>query len=338
MLKVRIHKMKNGRVQTCFLDPKTGKKKRNQFDSLREAKDKQTELERRFATIGISAFSNERVATLMKLHLDKVPSSKVTRNKKFFRAFMEKFGSFRISQLTKGDLHAFFWEYKEKYDLSEKTLTCFKIYLLHFTYFLVNENIVTTNPLLGIKFKKNVPARRPRVVLSTEEVETLIQNVRTFSPTVLYPFIYTLAHTGARKGEILKLKREHIDFKTGLINLLQTKNGSDRGVKMVPKLMEFLKTHLASHKSEFVFVNAKGEQFGREQLARAINRFKHHFPMEKNWTLHALRHSLAHNFLKAGGEMYQVQAILGHKHIGTTVDTYGQIAAQDIDRPSPYNF
>lgn len=34
--------------------------------------------------------------------------------------------------------------------------------------------------------------------------------------------------------------------------------------------------------------------------------------------------------------MYQLQAILGHRNIGTTVDLYGQIKAQDIDNPSPY--
>ena len=34
--------------------------------------------------------------------------------------------------------------------------------------------------------------------------------------------------------------------------------------------------------------------------------------------------------------MYQVQAILGHRGIQTTVDLYGQLQAQDIENPSPY--
>ncbi len=338
MLKIRIHKLKNGRFQTCFLDPKTGKKKRHQVDTLKEAKDMQRNLELRFKTLGISAFNTERIAQLMSFHLEKIPSSKVDKNKRFFRAFMDHFGSYRVCEVTKGDLHAWLIKYKDGNDMSEKSMNGFRTYLNHFFHFLVNENILTSNPLNGVKFRNNVPMRRPRVVLSAEEIQKLLENAKIFSPTVLYPYLYALAHTGARRSELTKLKREDVDFKMGLINLRQTKNGSDRGVKMVPQLLDFMKNHLASHTSEFAFPNARGEKFGQSQIKRLIQSFKHHFPMEKNWHLHGLRHSLAFNFLKAGGEMYQVQAILGHKHIGTTVDIYGQISAQDVDRPSPYNF
>lgn len=34
--------------------------------------------------------------------------------------------------------------------------------------------------------------------------------------------------------------------------------------------------------------------------------------------------------------MYQLQAILGHRSIDVTVDTYGQIGAQDIENACPY--
>jgi len=75
---------------------------------------------------------------------------------------------------------------------------------------------------------------------------------------------------------------------------------------------------------------------GRQRLQRAMRRFKKHFPNGKNWGPHALRHSFAFNFLKQGGNMYQLQAILGHKSIDVTVDTYGQIAAQDVENACPY--
>ena len=69
-----------------------------------------------------------------------------------------------------------------------------------------------------------------------------------------------------------------------------------------------------------------------------MDKFKAFFPLENkdNWGSHSLRHSFAYNFLKQGGRMYQLQAILGHRSIGVTVDLYGQLQAQDIDCPSPY--
>jgi site-specific recombinase XerD len=338
MLKIRIHKLKDGRFQTCYLDPKTGKKKRSLFLTMKEAKDKARDSEIRFATMGISAFSTERVGQLMKYHLEKIPNSRVMERKNSFRSFLDAFGNHRISQLTAGDIQAWFMKFKEENDLSEKTLRAIKVQLNYFFHFLVNENILTANPLYSIKFKKHVPPRRPRVVLSIEEVEKLLINARAFDEKHLFPYLYMAVHTGSRRGEIVRLKRDRVDFATGLIHLRQTKNGLDRSVKMSDQLFQFMKTYLASHTSEYAFPGPEGRQFGREQIARLIRKFKHHFPMEKDWSSHALRHSLAYNFLKTGGKMYQLQAILGHRHIGTTVDLYGQIGAQDVAKPSPYNF
>lgn len=338
MLKVRIHKLGNGRFQTCYLDPKTGKKRRNQFDTQKDAKEHQRDLEMRYSTLGISAFSNERVGTLLKMYLEKFPDSKIKRNKDVFRSFVDKFGSHRISQLTTGDLKEWLFSLQRERNLSIKTVAGYRTQINHLFYFLQGENILSQNPLEKIKLRLSVPPKRPRVVLSVEEVEQLLSNAKTFSPNVLHPYLYTLAHTGMRRGEALKLMREDIDFKTGLIHLRETKNGKERFVKMATQLEAFLKEFLASHMSDQAFPNGKGEKFGREQFTRLLAKFRHLFPMEKDWTPHALRHSLAYNFLKAGGNMYQIQAILGHRHLETTVDLYGQIGAQDVDRPSPYDF
>jgi integrase/recombinase XerD len=171
---------------------------------------------------------------------------------------------------------------------------------------------------------------------SVEEVKELLVNAKNFSPNYLYPFLYTVAHTGARKNEVLKLHREEIDFNTGLLHLRKTKNGEDRSIRMPLNLVGHLKAHLESHESQFAFPNPDGNAVGRSQLERLMKRFSKHFPTEKKLGLHSLRHSFAYNYLKKGGEMYQLQAILGHKHIQVTVDLYGQLKAQDIENVSPY--
>src|SRR5690606_22113219 len=103
-------------------------------------------------------------------------------------------------------------------------------------------------------------------------------------------------------------------------------------------LRDVLRSHLASHSFQPVFCNNEGKRLNsRGELPKLINKFKAFFPMEKSdWGCHSLRHSFAYNFLKKGGEMYQLQAILGHRSIDVTVDLYGQLQAQDIKCPSPY--
>jgi site-specific recombinase XerD len=71
-------------------------------------------------------------------------------------------------------------------------------------------------------------------------------------------------------------------------------------------------------------------------IERNLNAFKEFYSINKNWGAHSLRHSFAYNFLKKGGNMYQLQAILGHKSINVTIDVYGQLAAQDVESVSPY--
>ena len=130
--------------------------------------------------------------------------------------------------------------------------------------------------------------------------------------------------------------REDVDFETGLLSLRQTKNGDDRSIRMSTQLAQIIADHLNRHLSDFVFPGQGDERFHEHQVQRKIDKFKLYFPMDKDWGLHSLRHSFAYNFLKKGGEMYQLQAILGHRNIQVTVDLYGQLQAQDVADFSPY--
>ncbi len=90
--------------------------------------------------------------------------------------------------------------------------------------------------------------------------------------------------------------------------------------------------------SNHVLNNPQGEKIGRSQLYRHIQSLNYMFPFGKKIVCHAFRHSFAYNFLKKGGQMYELMAILGHKNIGLTINLYGQLRAEDIDDPSPYKF
>ncbi len=335
---VKIYRKSDGNFQTKYLDPKTGKRKRKQFQTLKEAKLYKSEVEIGLQTKGLSAFSDLRISQVMKSYIELFPNSTVRSRKNQFSSFIEAFGSHRVSELNENDLRAWFESIKRLGDLSELTLNQIRSQFFGFFEFLGNENHIRLNPLKKIRFKRYDNPKRPRVVLSVEEVREVLENAKTFDDKTLYPYLYTLANTGARRSEILKLEREDVDFSTGLIHLKHTKNGRPRFIKMSPRLKEVLKTKLDSHEYLWVFENEFGKALHKAELSRLTHKFNAFFPMDKKWTCHSLRHSFAYNFLKAGGEMYQLQAILGHQGIQVTVDLYGQLKSQDIENPSPYNF
>lgn len=333
---VNIYKLQNGNHVVCFIDPASGKRVRRKFKTMVAAKEHRLELERLYQVKGLQAFASEPVGRLMEIHIQKCPKTGVRERKNSFIAFCDTFGAKKISEVGKTELRSWLLAYQAKNSLSDKTMNRIRSQFCYFFYFLKDEGIIQSNPLSEIRFRRNAPMVRPRIVLSIEEVKQILENAKAFDSKHLYPYLYTLANTGARRSEMLSLRREDIDFNTGLVHLHKTKNGKDRSIRMSTNLTALMTDHLAGHDSEFVFPNPTDQMVGRSQIQRLFDKFQKHFPMEKEWGLHALRHSFAYNYLKKGGEMYQLQAILGHSHIQTTVDIYGQLSAQDIQNVSPY--
>lgn len=333
---VKIHKTGTGFFQTKYLSPHTGKRVRKKFQTLKEAKLYKTETEGKLKNKGLAAFSDLRTDQAMKFFIERFPNSTVRSSKNHFKSFIDVFGTYRISEVGTNELSEWFGKRKSDLNLSETTMNTVRSKFYGFFEFLVNEDYIRTNPINKIKFKRYDNPRRPRIVLSVEEVLELLCNAKTFSPNALYVYLYTIANTGARLSEVLKLRRDDVDFKTGLIHFKQTKNGQQRFVRMAPSLAKLLEEQVKSHNSNHLISGEDGEALTKKELSRLTKKFKSYFPNGKDWGCHSFRHSFAYNFLKKGGEMYQLQAILGHRGIQTTVDLYGQLKAQDIENPSPY--
>ncbi len=333
---VKLHKMGSGFIQAKYVDPKTGKRKRKRFESLKDAKIFKKEVEDRVYAKGNHAFSDLRLAQAMKTYLEAFPASRVRERKNHFKSLIDTFGIYRVNEITVNDLKEWFASRKAEGNLSERTVNGIKSQFYRFFEYLADEGQLQRNPLDKIKFKRYDTPRRKRVILSVDEVRDVLKNANTFSPEILSPYLAIAAHTGARRSEIGKLNRDDIDFETGLIHFRETKNSHERFVRISPALESVLKEQLKRHTETPLILNEEGRRLGRSQVGRLMTKFKAFFPQQKDWASHALRHSFAYNFLKKGGKMYQLQAILGHRSIDVTIDLYGQLQAQDIDCPSPY--
>lgn len=336
-LKFGIYSIQGGRFEASYINPATNKRRRHKFDRQKDAIRFKESVERQALSGNYGYFLDILVGQIIEKHLIDYPESKLRERQNVFTSFYEEFCHFKLKDLGHQVLKAWFEKIQLENNYSDRTLNSIKSQINCLFRELINDGILQDSPLARIKFRRNVSPKRPRIVFSINEVNTLLENAKNFSEDGLYPYLAAVAHTGARRSEILRLETSDIDFETQLIHIKKSKNGRERFIRMSPTINEILKNQIANAENSSLFLNKNRTKLNSDNdLSRLINKFKAFFPMEKDWGCHSLRHSFAYNFLKKGGQMYQLQAILGHRSIDVTVDLYGQLQAQDVACPSPY--
>lgn len=281
---------------------------------------------------------NFKIKTLVKIHLFESNESNLKQRKNHLLAFLKEFGNLKVNSISTELLYCWLIKYQRENDYSEKNMSHIKCQYNHFFRWLLKMKVLDFNPLSKIKFKQNATPKRDRVILSPSELFTILSSLKAYD-SHLHNYFYTLIHTGARMSEVLNLKWTDIDFHTNRLTFRETKNGEDRSIDMPIGLLNLLQDIESKNNKDHVFLNQKNLPFTKQQIHRALRRFKKAYPLNnKDWRCHDLRHSYAYNFLKKGGEMYQLKAILGHKSIKLTIDLYGSLKSYDIKDPSPYDF
>lgn len=186
------------------------------------------------------------------------------------------------------------------------------------------------NPVAHVK-PLRVNNRRLRY-LSQEEMDRLLAR----SDEVLSTVLITALHTGLRRGELFHLTWQDVDFKLGVIRVLQTKNGERREIPMTNTLRATLQ-HLPKRlSSDYVFPGKTGH--GLVDIRKRFLRALQESGIE-GFVFHDLRHTFASHLVMAGVDLMTVKEFLGHKDIKMTL-RYAHLAPDykrsAIDRLDTY--
>jgi integrase len=170
-----------------------------------------------------------------------------------------------------------------------------------------------------IKLAK-VPKGRIRVISKEEEeqVAKLFNESQHSSRRHFYihmaDLVICLVDTGMRLGEMLKLKYDDISFDNNLITIWVSKGGRPRSIPMTKRVRAIMESRQTiDGKSPFHMTNdmaVTAWQWVRKQMK---------LENDKEFVLHALRHTCASRLLFKGVDLVTIKEWLGHADIQTTM-------------------
>ena len=209
----------------------------------------------------------------------------------------------------------------------------------------MSDGLIPRNVADGIKAPK--PKKKEINPLSPEQARAFLQAAQGDR----FETLYVLAvQCGLRKGELLGLKWDDVDLKTGTLRVRRTlsetrsghvferpKNGKGRSIKLTQAASEALKGHLERQLEEIsgrgdayqdqglIFPSRKGTSMNARNLtARSFKPILKRAGLP-DIRLHDLRHTCATLMLWEGVHIKLVQELLGHATISITLDTYSHL-------------
>ena len=170
---------------------------------------------------------------------------------------------------------------------------------------------------------QRAPQRLP-VTLSAEEVRRLLDAAPTLRQRAIMEVSYS---GGLRLGEVLHLKVTDIDSGRMVIRVERGKGGKDRTVMLAGCLLETLRAWWKQGKPRtWLFPGQGGKRpLNPTVVQRGFAVAKQAARIDKPVSFHSLRHSFATHLMESGVNVRTIQALLGHRSLGTT-ERYTHVA------------
>jgi site-specific recombinase XerD len=218
-----------------------------------------------------------------------------------------------IDKITTNDLRQWFAEYKVRDNISPVTLNNRRVILNSFFKWCCNEGYVRENPVSRI-----APFKEPKKhvnAFTSKEIETLCDACKSTRDRAIIEFLYS---TGCRVTECSNMNISDVDFKENTAIIQHGKGDKERLCYISEKAMYWLEKYLNERKDQDIalFTGRKG-RLTKAGIEYVIRKLGNETGIDAH--PHKFRHTLATNLVQRNAPIQQVQRIMGHESLDTTM-------------------
>ena len=221
-----------------------------------------------------------------------------------------------IKYIVTDDIRCYLTEYQAKKKSSKVTIDNIRRILSSFFSWLEDEDYILKSPMKRIhKIKTKTVVKN---TISDEGIEKLRDNCKEKRDLAIIDLLYS---TGIRVGELVNLNIDDIDLE-GRECVVYGKGDKERRVYFDAKAKVHLKEYIAerhdNNKALFVTLDAPHDRLKISGVELRLRRLGRKLELERIHP-HKFRRSMATRAIDKGMPIEQVQKILGHSQIDTTM-------------------
>lgn len=267
----------------------------------------------------------EEITEKYKIHLQQLGYGKSSVNMlpACVLDFLKYTNTTEAKQITQEQIQSYY-EYLQNRPHKRKSTALSETFINHNIYalkvffnWLEQTGQIKYNPISNLKFKR--PKVNTREPLSKEEITKLFESATTAKETAVLHLFYSC---GLRRTEAENLNTSDIHFGNSLLYVREGKGAKRRVIPINATVKKDLENYFVNAREKingdvFMFnrnkIRMKGEQYNRV-LKTILQRAE----INKEITLHHLRHSIATHLLENGLSIEFVRDFLGHSHLEAT--------------------
>jgi integrase/recombinase XerC len=190
--------------------------------------------------------------------------------------------------------------------------------------YLMKHGHADKNPVRQLHTQR-LPERLPSY-LKEAESEHLLEEVqydegfKGFTDRLICELFYA---TGMRRGELLQLKENDIEWSLNQVRILG-KGNKERLVPVSPALLDTIRDYLEEkrklevYNEQFLFNLESGEPLYAGYVYRVVTKYMSESTTLQKKSPHVLRHTFATHLLNNGANIQAIKDLLGHSSLAAT--------------------